>query len=130
MSEANETYISLETAKLLKDCGVESKMYFNSKGKTTKVKNVYKTITYVSEYDSVEDEKRLIRINLPAFSWQEILWEHAEEFFPEYKDGQDNNFAYSRSARFTILPRILELLQEKKYEEADLYFREKCILIK
>lgn len=123
--KANNTYISLETAKLLKGCGVESEYKF-----------------FFDNYDekelscSISNNKHFLEYIIrtyPAFTWQEILWGHAEKFFGntfifESKDinGDNvNNFAWSYHSE-----NILSLLQQLKYEEADEYFRESCILIK
>ena len=111
--QANETHISLETAKLLKDCGVYSEYIF-----------VKSDDTYVTPQTIKTDRLCFLEIetNLeyyPAFTWQDILWEHAEEFFEAR--------GYELE---TILLYILSLLRQGKHEEADIYFREHCVLIK
>ena len=105
--KANKTHISLETAKLLKNCGVESEWGY-----------------YTEAYDNYSDYKLSNnphfwkgQPNYPAYTWQEILWENAEEFFRK-------EHIFFR----TII--ILDLLQQKKYDEADKYFRDNCKLIK
>ena len=103
--QATKEYISLETAKLLKDCGVESKYYYN---RHLADNNFCLTETDHSKISRWE--------SFPAFTWQEILWEYSLESLWEY-------FA-------TLLAKeIILLLRQKKYKEADLYFREHCILI-
>ena len=108
--QATKDCISLETAKLLKDCRIENKYYF-VECKITKEVMIYRGCEkwknnwyYPSLY--------------PAYSWQEILWEHVEEFFG--KQSEEN---------FSACAYVLCLLQQKKYQEADKYFREHCILI-
>lgn len=72
--------------------------------------------------------KYVMRDNYPAFTWQEILWEHAEKFFGSetiHINGMDTGFGdYLEKPR-----EILKLLQKKKYDKADEYFRKHCILI-
>jgi len=76
-------------------------------------------------------------------NWSEILWEHAEEFFGEEDvcgvcgDIWEKPCWCDRHEGLGAIPKcdyiarqILTLLQKKKYEEADLYFRNACILIK
>ena len=97
--EANKTHISLETAKLLRDCEVESEY-------------IFVTINY--------------EIRFPAYTWSEILWENAEKFFgEEYLDNEVKNIKRPRYVVISI--KILYILQQKKYEEADDYFREHCL---
>lgn len=57
------------------------------------------------------------------FTWQEILWEYAENFFGS------NLIHYNNITWIQRTRDILSLLQQKKYDEADEYFREHCILI-
>lgn len=126
--KANKDHISLETAKLLRGCGIKSRRQF-----------------YIS------DDGRTIHSTFPKFTWQEILWERAEKFFGSgllefrYDDGDELNdflggdlrYPYSEGAciEFTCKEyryhafEITLLLQEANYEGADLYFREHCILI-
>jgi len=113
--KANETHISLETAKLLKDYKVNSKYIFCSIG----VKIGCNTLE-----NQIYGYKRRIKNNVkfahivpiyPAYTWDEILWKNDCKFFiNEYK------FDLNCEA-------ILHLLQQRKYEEADLYFRERCV---
>lgn len=107
--EADKDHISLDTAKLLKGCGVESKNWFVLYKDGKKCWDlVYFDKVSPNDYNH----------SYSSFTWQEILWEYPEEFFwDEY---------------WTDLwetDEILKLLQQKKYKEADLYFREHCILI-
>ena len=105
--QANKTHISLETAKLLEDCGVESAKHWHE----TKYEG------YKIEYGKVpEDNNNEEFTDYPAFTWQEILWENADKFF---------GVIYERD----FSKEILFLLQQKKYEEADKYLRDHCILI-
>ena len=107
--KANKNHISLETSKLLKDCGVESEWGY-----------------YTEAYDNYSDYKLSNnphfwkgQPNYPAYTWQEILWEDAEKFF----GGGD-------SYRESCIIEILRLLQQKEYDEADKYFRDNCKIIK
>lgn len=116
--KANKTHISLETAKLLRDCGVVASQcyikYFQKDGTET-IWDVLPPRILPEEYNS--------SIYYPAFTWQEILWEHSKKFFGDImvSYGEDSFEMYSRE--------ILSLLQQQKYDEADLYFRKNCILI-
>jgi len=139
--EANSTHISLETAKLLKDCRVESeyKFFFD---------NYDKEELKCSISNNEHFLQNIVR-TYSAYTWQEILWEYPKEFFGDklinneywkdkydvfdsvdyYSDGHNEllytEIAYKRHSRI-----ILDLLQQEKYNEADEYFRENCILIK
>jgi hypothetical protein len=117
--KANKTHISLETAKLLKDCGVESGLWFiqdyrgDYKAKIEKEKNNEWGFYYY-----------------PAYTWNEILWENAEKFFGKRDIMEERNKKIGQPALFFSGPEykyhpiiILELLQQKKYQEADEYFR-------
>jgi hypothetical protein len=105
--EANSTHISFETAKLLKDCGVESgKVFINTiEREPNDGWKILESINGVGEY--------------PAYTWQEILWEYPVLFF-----GNEEGSEYYKSIN------ILQKLQDKEYNEADQYFRDNCILIK
>lgn len=104
--EATKDHISLETAKLLKNCGVKNHICFSQKGDIK---------------DCVSIKYNGILLSTPAYTWQEILWEYPEKFFRyDYKGRIDSTNPHY----------ILWLLCQKNYKEADLYFREKCILIK
>ena len=125
--QANETHISLETAKLLKGCGIEWYRFF--------VEDWYWDRDFASpcfwydrsEYPWYGNYKNVIQ----TYTQQEILREYAEEFFgieQKYWDDQDyfdNLFNIQSKTK-----KILELLQQKKYQEADLFFRKHCVLIK
>ena len=70
--KANKTHISLETAKLLKDCGVESELYFaENEGFVVEKHKIDKSQDWKDGYF------------YPAYTWQEILWENADKFFEE-----------------------------------------------
>jgi hypothetical protein len=117
--EANSTHISLETAKLLKDCKVESECGY------------YATAHDNYETYSISGNRHYWKgqPNYPAYTWQEILWEYPERFFWgknfSYDAEYDNEWA---NGNFIVF-RILQLLQQKEYDEADEYFRRHCILI-
>lgn len=100
--KANSTHISLETAKLLKDCGIESKLSFAS------------TERLVLRVIFTEDVP-LGFCEYPAFTWQEILWEHADQLL---------GIEWKWKTKY-----LLSYLQEKDYDVADLEFRNHCILI-
>jgi hypothetical protein len=127
--EATKDYISLETAKLLKGCPNSNCIY---------IENAY------SQYGSKKEEygtviiERELRTDIyrgktyPAYTWQEILWEYPKEFFEETCIIKHphivDRFCYWNIERVT--EEILKNLRLKKYDEADLFFRENCILIK
>ena len=115
--KANENYISLETGKLLKDCGLESEWYFNKyKARDFNLDNIDK-----SKYaDNKQDWECY-----PAFTWWEILWKYPKQLLGSKRSGfnegvLDRNF-------YTLY--ILRFLQQEQYDQADQYFREHCILI-
>lgn len=117
--KANKTHISLETAKLLKNCGVAATQYFTKyfhKDKTETLWEVLQPQILPDKYETSEF--------YPAFTWQEILWEHAGKFF-----GDKGVYGKKEKANEFYPKRILDILQQQKYDEADLYFRNKCILI-
>ena len=116
--KANENYISLETGKLLKDCGLESEWYFNKyKARDFNLDNIDK-----SKYaDNKQDWECY-----PAFTWWEILRKYPEQFFggeliSKGSLGDSNCRVYTRD--------LLYLLQKNQFNEADMYFRIYCILI-
>ena len=121
--KANKTYISLKTAKLLKDCGIWSEFVW-----CENEANKY----YIPTKPIIREKlnENAWNIPYPAFTWQEILWEYHEEFF------SDRNFSYGAEYDYDwangnfIVVRLLQLLQQKQYKEADKYFRDNCILIK
>ena len=105
--QATKDHISLETAKLLKDCLVDQGHWYTDDGIFHSVfpyttGNVY-----------------------PAYTWQEILWEHAEEFWEDETKTEDH-----RRGMDYATTKIKRFLQKKEYDNADLYFRKHCILIK
>ena len=122
--KTNETHTSLETGKLLKDCEINSKYSFiDNEGKYIFANNGF----ILLETRLINNEKEFY----PAFTWQEILWEYPEKFFGENFVNPPNwwgegvqNMQYKFATIY-----IFNLLQDKKYNEADLYFRENCILI-
>ncbi len=124
--KANNKHISLETAKLLKDCGIESELQFILFNNNT-------VQIFNSKY---ENGDWIQNDSISAYTWQEILWENPKEFF-----GDEEKVVWVETCTFAnhlvsekYTPGksayILDLLQEKKYNEADQYFRENCILIK
>jgi hypothetical protein len=110
---ANSANISLETAILLKDCEIENEKYFLKDGEFWLVLEEEHSPMFIDSEGECVDEVEIY----PAFTWQEILWEFQEEFF------KDTGWA----THHTLC--ILRLLQEKKYEEADLYFRKNCTFL-
>ena len=122
--QATKTHISLETAKLLKDCGVESRGVF--------VETLVNEWNYVPiKADIIVNREGYKLTTLPAYTWQEILWENAEEFFgKKYIYCGGYSWAAFEEYPKDILTISSHLLQQRKYKEADLYFREHCILIK
>lgn len=105
--ESTKDYISLETAKLLKDCNVDSKNYYTMS---------YWGNLYISPKISFSNSEWNM---YPSFTWQEILWENEKKFFWEI-DAHEL-WVHQRT--------IFIFLTEKKYDEADKYFRYNCILI-
>lgn len=114
--KANKDHISLETAKLLKDCGVKSEYIFGYSMKGTENDGYYL---------KKRTEKYLFTFYYPAFTWQEIE-DEAEEFLGV----QEWTTKYDTPSYFEKVKDLLYLRLEKKYDEADEYFREHCILIK
>lgn len=138
--KATKDHISLETAKLLKDCGVESKYMYgevwtgdtdNSVLKENIIKQEDGLICYVKLIKKLEISQGIDQY--PVFTWQEILWEYAEEFFGKKIINTDLFFEnlnrYSQRAYERHGEVILHLLQQNKCDKADEYFREHCILI-
>lgn len=118
--EANNTYISFDTAEFFNDSNVKSKyMYtYNWDGGSIELQETYDYETYY------KDDWQGIYIGYPAYTWQEILWEYPQEFFGE---------VFSENIEYLvkdIIGNIIYLLLQKKYDEADKYFRDNCILIK
>lgn len=138
--KATKDHISLKTAKLLKDCVVKSKYMYgevwtgdtdNSVLKENIIKQEDGLICYVKLIKKLEISQGIVQC--PAFTWQEILWEHAELFFGRKTISTDLFFEnlnrYSQRSYERHGEVILHLLQQKKYDKADEYFREHCILI-
>jgi hypothetical protein len=119
--EATKDYISLETAKLLKDSPIKSKYVYNYIDPNIPI--------IIHRYDFMEEMPQIkfyppYRENItaeyyPAYTWQEILWEYPVLFF-----GNEEGSEYYKSIN------ILQKLQDKQYDEADKYFKDNCILIK
>lgn len=123
MLKANKTHISLETAKLFT-------------WHVSKNNKLPKALCYfVPDLSSTGDGEyykcnrdclnHLDKDGLgiyPAYTWQEILWEYPTEFF-----GKDNHYNITIDNLFTngfdyITTQIFILLQQKRYDEANLYF--------
>ncbi|MBL7052082.1 MAG: hypothetical protein ISS01_03240, partial [Nanoarchaeota archaeon] len=118
--KANKTHISLETAKLLKDCGVESEYYWQeSLIMSSLISDLRKGIGWTgnwylkeAKYASIEDEDKIYEGHLyPAYTWGEILWENAEKFFGE----QDICFPSKYAENHFVASILINLLQQKKY---------------
>lgn len=150
--KANSTHISYDTNKLLRDCGcnIDSRHWFLC------VDNSYidhphgVVFTELTKYDKAVDWARTnCKDSCRAYTWMDILWEHAEEFFGYGKIDTELLYCHRTWTAWQygtmteldfeseIVPayefyttNIKNFLQQKKYEEADLYFREHCILIK
>lgn len=101
--KANENGIGLECAKLLKDCGLESRCIFW---------NMVSPDKWIFGDKNPPITRALVPI-LPAFTWQEILWKYYKEFGLEHPKDMD----------------ILVCLQSGDYEEAEKTFIESCVLI-
>lgn len=107
MKSATKDYISIDTAILLKNCGIDSKYYYSM---------WYWGNLYITQKIWFSNSEWNM---YPLFTWQEILWENGSKFFWE-KDTQ----------QVWICQRtIFIFLTENKYYEADKFFRENCILI-
>lgn len=119
--KATKDHISLETAKLLDNCGIESKY--------TCHEAIWNRGTIDEESWMVVHDTKYIgnncrkqgKIIYPLYTWQEILWEYPEKFFGDEFNVRFNMISY--------IENIVNLLAIKKYYEADLYFRENCKLI-
>lgn len=119
-------HTSLETGKLLKDCGVWSNYIFV----------LYNGNVKITQRNRWELAKNGID-GLPAFTWEEILWVYHEHFFG-YKEKLDNRFYGEeiegieiRKKAYILIPElILGCLGQGFYERADNIFRANCILIK
>lgn len=129
MTKANETHISLETAMLLKGCGVESKMYYVDLGVTPfEPDEPYIEVWSIEPSEDLTDDD--IKSSYPAYTWQEVLLEAKTFFGSEWIKHRDWYNGGEYRAYIIISEKLLRLLQQKKYEEADLYFRKNTILTK
>lgn len=124
--KANQTRISLETAKIIKPIAKPSKKYFCDFGKLG--------VDILNHASNRLQKLRYINTKIfPAYSWQEILWEYPKEFFGE----EIEDFSITQEGGIVALPKykghtaiILNHLREKNIEKADRYFREECIFSK
>ena len=122
--KATKDRISLETAMMLKDCEIESKSSYVFVKEILRDDGSY--YVYNLKKEKVDEHTNIIA---PAFTWVEILWEYAEKFFGSEIISNAYPTINDKKKYYYITKYILNLLQQKKYEEADLYFRENCILI-
>lgn len=111
---ANRKFTSFETNKLLKGCSVESEyVYLQHKANDTII-FTNKRCDYENNFGNNYNKEELN--DFPAFTWNEILWECSDEIlFGKY-------FHYTY-----IIVDILIFLNEKEYDKADEYLREKYI---
>lgn len=105
MTKANSTHISLETANLLKDCGVESEYWYILHKDGKKCWDIV-NIESLGPNEWIDF--------YPAYSWKEILWEHAAKFF------------FNEKSQTEV---ILHFLRMQMYDQADNIFKENCIFI-
>lgn len=117
--KATKDHISLETAKLLKDCGMESKFLY-----------IYELLSK-EEYELILTEEYCTTNQVyPAYTWQEIE-DNAELFFGKklVDDGMFFITGDSKTEAYILhIHKILDYRLDKKYVEADLYFREHNII--
>lgn len=127
--KANSTHISLETAKLLKDCGVDSEYYYyqNELIHNELFYKIYNEHKGMGIY-GVQCQHKMMSKCYPAYTWQEILWEYPQEFFGKCSEAVIPSAGYCDEAGCPAY--LLALLQQKKYDEADKYFQDHCILTK
>lgn len=125
--EATKDNISLETAKLLKDYNLFSQWKYCIGG--DKCETEY---TLIHE----DDDGASYTDRYPAYSWWDILRKYPEKFFWHEINSFNRakyiwmwNWLITNNYRWCCI-NILLLLQQKDYEQADLYFRHSCILIK
>lgn len=127
MNIATKNGIGLETAKLFPITGIQAKYCFfkDINGyrieKTDIVKQILNGIS--GKYNNNPE----VRDIYPAYTWQEILWEHAEEFFGKKLNTEYQH--YRRSEYVIRTESILKALQQKDYEKAEQIFMDNCILI-
>lgn len=118
---ATKDHISLETAKMLKDCELNYDCTYVENYDDVIGWSVYREGEVTGEqydYGFFSSEKlHHWKEFYPAFTWQEILWEHEENFFEAGEIVKHTQ-------------KILLMIQAKLYNEADEYFREHCVLIK
>lgn len=124
--EATKDHISLETAKLLKDCGVESRYWYLCIDDDDIHEHPHNVeITELTREDMAVDWSRTAcKDSCPAYTWKEIE-DNADKFF-----NIDNRESYWTGNDCYELSKMKLFLELNKYEEADLYFRENTILIK
>ena len=129
--KATKDHISLETAKMLKNCGIEGKYFFcrlRSGSHVPLSECIWSDLSFeLGKSYFIEDGENIFyrddrenpreAENIPAFTWQEILWEYEEKLF---EGGEIVKHTQ----------KILLMIQAKLYKKADEYFREHCILIK
>lgn len=91
------------------------------------------TITYFialkGTYINDEGDLGYRRELYPAFTWQEILWEHTDKFFGDKNHYHVTVNNLEQLGYDYIATQILIDLMHKRYDKADLYFRQNCILI-
>jgi hypothetical protein len=123
--EATKDHISLETAKLLKDCGIESQYHF-VRDREDAVDKFFCNSSWKEGYQGIRQYDFY-----PAYTWGEILWEYPEKFFDEFFAKQMWRAIYLSSDYDDagLTAEILALLQRKKYHRADQFFRNNCVLI-
>ena len=119
--QATADHLSLETCKLLKDCGVESSMWWHYfEAEELDVAGSCEigmsgsgqfTETGWLVLDQLESDDAI-----PCYTWSDVLWKHADKFFGTY---------YAMSLTETIL----YWLQKGEYDYADNSVRQHCILI-
>jgi hypothetical protein len=117
--KANKTHISLETAKLLNDCGVGSKYYWYLEH----AKNLPDGEWIIRGKEEYFPNQILKDYFCPAYTWQEILWENAKKFWDDKTNG------YGKPMIDVHTEKIIWYLRNTLYQQADKYFRDNCILI-
>lgn len=142
---ADKNGIGIEAAKLSRLHGIESRNSY-----------MWNYIQKKYELQDIKYTKELIKLEIrnktfPAYTWQEILWEHAVEFFGEkiekcdecgssggrlYQDYYGCKNEKCLGEIDTIMMgwqdaslRILKELQKENYEEAEKLFIDNCILL-
>lgn len=116
--QATADHLSLETCKLLKDCGVESSLWWHYYVSD----NLYIAGTCWMDLDPLESDAAI-----PCYTWSDVLWKHADKFFGSSFVRLGRSILDEASL---IVPcYILRCLKEGDYERADQMFKDKCILI-